>query len=643
MPAWRSNRHDHEACNSTRQESFWRERLSLDHLGQVSAASADLPASGDAVGTVGNLAFPSLAVPIAQRLCPGSQATGTAAATGDSAQPRRAGRRNADSLFGRRTRKALLGYLFGYSGDANHRYLWYDFRPRRNRDGPREVLRDFRGVLQTDGFSGYESLVSQSQGRLTAAACWMHARRGFDEARYTASHVIIEETLARIGLLYDIEEHAQGLSSEDRAALRMTDSRGLVERLFARWQEVRPELRPSSKLAQAIDYVLHRQAELSRFLNDGRIELDTGHLERSLRGPAIGRRNWLFFGSFSGGQTAATLYSVVQSARLHHLDVTAYLTGVLRRLPALMPTDASAIGELLPDCWAQRTLSIYLPPELKNRAKLLICAESVGQPGGRSHEHDGESRKRLHGGQNSCGVSLNPTPWITEPIAYAVPRAPATYHVSRVVALSLPLLLFICRACIADEPTTNEQPANGDQRLQSTIKSAADAVIRVRFPSKQATSGLIVSDEGYVVWPGSAHPRSDIAVVLASGESVPAINLGWSMEWRVGLLKLVGDRKWPHAELGTTAQSKSGDQIFEIGYRAKQGEDGQFDLVTRIGKLTLVSPSHWFATNLKPTPFEYGSATFDTDGKLLGLSVPGTSEVHHLSTASEIISRIGRN
>jgi hypothetical protein len=106
-------------------------------------------------------------------------------------------------------------------------------------------------------------------------------------------------------------------------------------------------------LAQAIDDALHRRAELSRFLNDGRIELDTGHLERSLRGPAVGRRNWLFFGSFSGGRTAATLYSVVQSARLHHLDVTAYLTDVLRRLPALLPTDAAAIGELLPDRWAQ--------------------------------------------------------------------------------------------------------------------------------------------------------------------------------------------------------------------------------------------------------------------------------------------------
>jgi len=261
--------------------------------------------------------------------------------------------------------KASLGYLFGYGGDADHRYLWYDFRPHRSREGPREVLGDFRGVLLTDGFSGYESLVSESQGRLMAAACWMHARRGFDEARYTTSHVIVEETLARIGLLYDVEERAKGLSFAERSTLRAVEARPLVERLFARWQEVRPGLRPTSKLAEAIGYALNRRLELSRFLDDGRIELDTGHLERSLRGPAVGRRNWLFFGSLSGGKTAATLYAVVQSARLHHLDVTAYLTDVLRRLPALLPSDAAAIGELLPDRWAQTHAQHVLAPRIE--------------------------------------------------------------------------------------------------------------------------------------------------------------------------------------------------------------------------------------------------------------------------------------
>lgn len=248
--------------------------------------------------------------------------------------------------------KASTGYLFGYAGDVEHRFLYYDYRPDRTRAGPAEILANYRGVLLTDGFSGYESLVQESQGRLRAAACWMHARREFDEARATTSHSLVEETLARIRQLYDLEDRAKSLSGDERQALRKRESRPVVDRLFARWDEECAGLRPSAQLAKAVQYALNRRVELQRFFEDGRIELDTGLLERSLRGPALGRKNFLFFGSLSGGRTAATLYSVVQSARLYHLDVTAYLTDILRRLPAISPTDSTVLRELLPDRWA---------------------------------------------------------------------------------------------------------------------------------------------------------------------------------------------------------------------------------------------------------------------------------------------------
>ncbi len=254
--------------------------------------------------------------------------------------------------LGRERGKSSTGYLFGYAGDAAHRFLFYDYRASRARAGPAEILADYQGVLLTDGFSGYEALVQESQGRLRAAACWMHARREFDEARATTNHPLVEETLARIGLLYDLEDRARALAQEERHALRLQEARPLVERIFANLEAEAGRLRPSSQLAKAVQYALNRRAALSRFLADGRIELDTGLLERSLRGPALGRKNYLFFGSLGGGHTAATLYSVVQSARLHQLDVTAYLTDVLRRLPALPPTDLSAMRELLPDRWA---------------------------------------------------------------------------------------------------------------------------------------------------------------------------------------------------------------------------------------------------------------------------------------------------
>jgi transposase len=249
--------------------------------------------------------------------------------------------------------KSSQGYLFGYAGDAEHRFLVYDFRPNRSREGPREVLASYRGVLQTDGYSAYESLTTEFSDRLTPAGCWMHVRRGFDEALSTTSHPLVAESLARIQLLYDIDERTKELSFDSRRALHERESRPIVDQLFARWQEALPTLRPSTKLAEAIVYAASRQTELTRFFDDGRIQLDTSHLERSIRPVAIGRKNYLFFGSLRGGHTAATLYSVVQSARLYHLDVTAYLTDILRRLPAILPTDTAAIRALLPDEWAK--------------------------------------------------------------------------------------------------------------------------------------------------------------------------------------------------------------------------------------------------------------------------------------------------
>ena len=267
--------------------------------------------------------------------------------------------------------KSSTGYLFGYGGDADHRFLFYDYRADRSRAGPAELLADYRGVLLTDGYSAYESLVKESQGRLLAAACWMHARREFDEARATTSHPLVEETLARIRRLYDIEDRAKGMSAEERRALRDRESRPIVERLFARLDEEHANLRPTSQLAKAVQYALNRRVELSRFLDNGHLELDTGFLERSMRGPALGRKNYLFFGSLSGGRTGATLYSIVQSAKLYNLDVTAYLTEILRLHPAILPNDTAALRELLPDRWAAAHPQHVLQPRQQESREAL--------------------------------------------------------------------------------------------------------------------------------------------------------------------------------------------------------------------------------------------------------------------------------
>src|SRR4029079_14801516 len=133
--------------------------------------------------------------------------------------------------------------------------------------------------------------------RLIPAGCWMHTRRGFDEALATTSHLLAAESLARNQVLYDIDEQTKALSFDERRSVHDRQSRPLIERLFASWDDALPTLRPSTKLAEAIAYALNRRAELTRFLDNGRISLDTGHLERSLRPVAIGRKNFLFFGS----------------------------------------------------------------------------------------------------------------------------------------------------------------------------------------------------------------------------------------------------------------------------------------------------------------------------------------------------------
>jgi transposase len=247
--------------------------------------------------------------------------------------------------------KTIKGYLSGYAGDADHRFVFYDFRPSRSRDGPEEMLAGYRGYLQTDGYVVYTSLVRHSEGRLVDVACWAHGRRGFEEAIPATSHPLVHEAMIWTQQLYDIEDRANELSPDDRRALRQAEALPILAKMKARFDEVRPTLRPTAKLAEAIDYVLNRWDAFVRYTSDGRIAIDNNVIERLLRPVAIGRKNYLFFGSERGGKTAATLYTLVQSARRNCVNVWPYLTDVLRRIPAIDPADTAALEALLPDRW----------------------------------------------------------------------------------------------------------------------------------------------------------------------------------------------------------------------------------------------------------------------------------------------------
>ena len=249
------------------------------------------------------------------------------------------------------TGATALCYLWGYAGGRQSPYVTFDFREDRGREGPQALLAGYSGYLQSDGYSVYETLVQHSQGRLIDVACWAHARRKFDEACLVTGDPLAHEMLGWIQQLYDLEDRARDLSAEERKSLRGQLASPILARMHARLTSAAPGLRPKSKLAEAAGYALNRWHGLTRYVRDGRLSIDNNLIERLLRPVAIGRKNWLFVGSPRGGETVATLFSIVQSARRNLVSTLPYLVDILRVAPRLPADDLTAWEPLLPDVW----------------------------------------------------------------------------------------------------------------------------------------------------------------------------------------------------------------------------------------------------------------------------------------------------
>jgi transposase len=258
------------------------------------------------------------------------------------------------------------GRFWVYCGDAEHPYSVYDYTPSRKRDGPAEFLQGFTGYLHADAFGGYDGIYAGSNGQIVEVACWAHARRKFHEAQRTAGR-IAHEALARIGQLYAIErelsEACAGAWSElarDEqyariAAVRQERAAPLLTSFRAWLDAQRGTALPKSPLGQAISYTLSNWEALARYPEQGYLAIDNNLAERTLRPAAIGRKNWLFAGNDQGGRTAATLFSMVASAKACGVDPFAWLRDVLARLPALVAAHPTApdVTDLLPDRWRQ--------------------------------------------------------------------------------------------------------------------------------------------------------------------------------------------------------------------------------------------------------------------------------------------------
>lgn len=209
---------------------------------------------------------------------------------------------------------------------------WYRYGPDRKGEHPRAHLRHFNGILQADAYGGWNGLYDS--GRVTEAACWAHARRPwwdlYDEHRDEQG--LAAQALRRIQAMYAIEADIRGQPPDVRRAQRQARAGPLLAEFHAWLQGVLTKVSTKSELAKAARYSLARWAALTRYVDDGRIEIDNSAAERAIRGIALGRSNYLFFGSDEGGHRAASLYSLVETAKLNGLDPQAYLREVLERI-----------------------------------------------------------------------------------------------------------------------------------------------------------------------------------------------------------------------------------------------------------------------------------------------------------------------
>jgi transposase len=221
--------------------------------------------------------------------------------------------------------------------------VWFAYSPDRKGEHPASHLQNYRGILQADGFAGFNRLYET--GAIVEAACWAHVRRKFFDLHHGHSSPVAKEAIERIAQLYGIEKEIRGRSPGERREVRQTRSRPLLEAMNQWLKSIMLKLSKKSELAKAIHYALERWTALMVFVDDGRVEMDNNAAERALRTVAVGRKNYLFAGSDAGGERAAAIYSLLGSAKLNGIDPEAYMTNVLRRLA---DHPINRIEELLP-------------------------------------------------------------------------------------------------------------------------------------------------------------------------------------------------------------------------------------------------------------------------------------------------------
>ncbi len=242
------------------------------------------------------------------------------------------------------SKKLHQGYLWPYTDGEN---IVFEYKPGRGREGPVNFLQNFDGWLQTDGYAGYNEVIKKN--KITHIMCWAHARRKFFDAleydNESAKLVIL-----LIKKLYAVEREAHDICKnyDERGRLRLEKSTPILEEMKKVLESFRGKILPQSPIGKAVSYALNHWGQLSKFVENGKVEIDNNRIENKIRPVALGRKNWLFAGSEAGAERSALFYTIFGTCKIHGINPYDYLKDILERINE---HPMSKIDELLPVEW----------------------------------------------------------------------------------------------------------------------------------------------------------------------------------------------------------------------------------------------------------------------------------------------------